>query len=299
MLFFIILSACFSEGLIVRKYQGDFCNGINCAANTPICGSPFSRSFVLSCQSKYEIASSPSVRFYFIRHHSARLTAPYQRTFIFDVKSMAWKQLHNFWKHSTSTSVYLTPNEKTNGRLFLIFSSAQTYVVSFSGVDKSSIIFETMAKSPSTSSRVTTKLLTTRFSISWSIGFTTARPTTIKSHTTSTHFSRATSGSTTYTPISRGTTTTWRPTKKPSMRPSTTHPIPAWAVVLISIVGTLVFLLTLSAILKKYRSCVYYRNVINDEISNNSENNSENNEMAREREENDNNSFETIELQDV
>ena len=83
------------------------------------------------------------------------------------------------------------------------------------------------------------------------------------------------------------------------MRPSTTHPIPAWAVVLISIVGTLVFLLTLSAILKKYRSCVYYRNVINDEISNNSENNSENNEISREREENDNNSFETIELQDV
>ena len=71
--------------------------------------------------------------------------------------------------------------------------------------------------------------------------------------------------------------------------------IPEWGVALISIVGTGIFILGLSIALKKYRAYIYYKNVVNDDSSNeSSEDSGERRELGEE--ERDANSFESIDL---
>ena len=69
--------------------------------------------------------------------------------------------------------------------------------------------------------------------------------------------------------------------------------IPEWGVAIISIVGTGIFILVLSLALKKYRMYTYYKNVVNDDSSNES---SEDNTKEVEEEQRDANSFVSTDL---
>ena len=72
--------------------------------------------------------------------------------------------------------------------------------------------------------------------------------------------------------------------------------IPEWGVALISIVGTGIFILALSIALKKYRAYIYYKNVANDDSSNESSEDSGERRELGSQEERDANSFESIDL---
>ena len=64
---------------------------------------------------------------------------PFGETFIFRANDSKWLKKVNFWKQASSTAIILENNVHTKGRLFFLFSPVRSYLISFIGVDESSI----------------------------------------------------------------------------------------------------------------------------------------------------------------